>query len=229
MGSPVRTSDPLRGSGPADVEPDPAQPAAQIAAAALDVSPQRRLQRGCQILTRAQPVGPADVLVVDEELVETREGAHPGHPEEAGGWTGPQPGDEPAEFAAFDHCRRAALGQSRQGPGKDKPGGGEWIALAKQEVGGEIFGGPPVEQGRGVRAEAVEQIAQRRAFLGVERADSRDALGVDGAFDLRHRGVSAGRAQVSVRVLGGPDLIDLTPAVFGEQRSHVVGVEPEAP
>lgn len=80
--------------------------------------------------------------MMDEELVEAGEVAHPTQPEEAEGWTGSQPVDQPAELPAFDHCDGAAFGEPRGRPGKDQARRGYRIALPQQEVSGELFGGP---------------------------------------------------------------------------------------
>src|SRR5262245_37557604 len=90
---------PLVGSRPFDLEPDPAQPATQVATTSADVSPESRLQCGREGVAGASVVRSAHVLVVHEELVQVREGAHPSDAEEPGRWTRPDPLDEPPEVA----------------------------------------------------------------------------------------------------------------------------------
>ena len=132
---------PLPGPRPLDLEPVRAKPPAQKAPATPNVSLQPGVH-GRPKATNPEPVGPAHVLVVDEELVEIRHLAHPGA----------TPLGEPLERTRQNHART-----------------GDEIVFAQHKMSGEIVGGPPVEQGGNGRAEFVEKTAQLKALLRVER------------------------------------------------------------
>lgn len=119
---------PLVGGGPLDLEPATAQPPAQIVAAAADIAPQRSVHLGCQA-SGTSSVGPADVLVMHEELVEVRQRADPPQPEEADRWAGPDPRDKSAELVAPRESGRALRGESLEGPGQHEAGTGNEIAF----------------------------------------------------------------------------------------------------
>jgi hypothetical protein len=54
-------------------------------------------------------------------------------------------------------------------PGKDEAKAGDGIALPQRDVGGKVSSGPALKQRGCVGAEFLEQIAQCKAFLRVER------------------------------------------------------------
>jgi hypothetical protein len=131
------------------------QPPGEKPGRAADVAPQG--------LVHAPPerpgttaVGPAQVLVVDEELVQARQPAHPAEAEEAGRRPGPQRPDEQAEVPA---CERALplLRQAAPGAGQDQPGASQRVALAQHQMRGQIAGRPRRKQGRRPGAEITEQ------------------------------------------------------------------------
>ena len=161
--------DELGGSRPLDLQPDLVQPAAQVPATSVDVAPQGGLQRGRQPVARAQAVRPAHVLLVDEELVQAREGANPPDPEEPRRRARPDPPDEPPELPLPRQPRPAALSEPLKRPGKDHAGASERIVLTQHEVSGDVARGPPLQQGGCVSAEFFEQVAQCEAFLRVKR------------------------------------------------------------
>ena len=98
------------------------QPPTQIAAAAANVSPQGSIHRRREA-TRPLAIGSANVLVMNKELVEIRQGADPSDAEEPDGRAGPDPRDEPREVLALGQSGPTPLGeplegtrQTRQGP-----------------------------------------------------------------------------------------------------------------
>ena len=60
------------------------------------------------------------------------------------------------------------FGHARPRAGKDQPRTGDGVVLAQPEVDGEVTRRPGREDGRGVGAELVEQVAERRPLVGVE-------------------------------------------------------------
>jgi hypothetical protein len=101
---------PLVGSGPLNLERAIVEPPTQVVAAAAHVSPQGSIHR------RRKATGPitirsANVLVVNKELVEIRDGADPTNAEETDGRAGPDPRDEPREILALGQAEPAPLGE----------------------------------------------------------------------------------------------------------------------
>lgn len=160
---------PLVGSRPLDLEPDPAQPATQIATTAAGVSPQRRLQRGREVPTGASVVRSAHVLVVDEELVQVRKGADPSDAEDPGRWARPDPLDKPPELSARCQLHPAPLGELSERPRKDEAGAREEITLAQHEVGSKVLRGPALDQRGSLGPELVEELTKCKALLRVKR------------------------------------------------------------
>jgi hypothetical protein len=64
--------------------------------------------------------------------------------------------------------RPTLLGEPFEWARKDDAGASDGIALTQHEVGGEVSGGPSVEQRGCVRSEFVEEIAPAKALLGVK-------------------------------------------------------------
>jgi len=112
-------------------------------------------------------VGPAYVLVVDEELVEAREPAHPSDTEEAWRRSRPERRDEPGEVPERERFS-SLFGEAGPRAGKDKPRAGEMVVLALDEVRREIAGRPRHEESRCLGTEIVEQVAEPRSLDGVE-------------------------------------------------------------
>ena len=112
---------PLVGSSPLDLEAASRKPATQKAATAANVSPQRGIHRRREA---AWPlaIGSANILVVNEELVEIRHGAHPSDAEESDRRAGPDPPDEPREVRALSQSGPAPLGEPLERTGQDKQG-----------------------------------------------------------------------------------------------------------
>ena len=115
------------------------------------------------------PIGSANVLVVDKELVEIREGADPFHAEEADGRAGSDPRDEPRKVLALGQSDPAPLGEPLEGTRENEARGGNKIAFTQHEVGGEIVSSPSLEQCGNGGTEIVEEITQLKALLRVER------------------------------------------------------------
>src|SRR5204863_6436976 len=101
------------GSGPVNLEPGGVEPPSQVAAAA-NVSPQGSIH--CRLeVTGPTPVRSAYVLVVNEELVQIREGADPSNAEEPDRRAGPDPRDERREVLVPGQSDPAPLGESFEG------------------------------------------------------------------------------------------------------------------
>ena len=92
------------------------EPPTQVAAASANVSPQGDIH-GRREATGSKPIRSAHVLVVNEELVEIREGADPSNAEEPDGWAGPDSRHEPSEVLALGQSDPAPLGESLEGTG----------------------------------------------------------------------------------------------------------------
>jgi hypothetical protein len=146
---------PLVGSGPLNLEPATLQPPTQEAAAAAYVAPQGGIHCGRQV-SGASPVGAADVLVMNKELVEVRESPDPPYAEEADWRAGPNPRDEPGEVIALGQSDSALLGEPLEGAGQDNAGPGNEIAFSQHDVGCEVMSSPALEQGRNGRPELIE-------------------------------------------------------------------------
>jgi len=61
------------------------------------------------------PISSANVLVVNEELVEIRQRADPANAEKPDGGAGPDPRDEPREVLALGQSDPAPLGERLEG------------------------------------------------------------------------------------------------------------------
>ena len=154
---------------PFDLKADIAEPATQEVAALADVSPQGSLHPRRQALAGTHAVRPAQVLVVDEVLVEVGHGADPADAEHPRGWARADPLDEPLELSSFCEPHPTSLGEPLEPPGQDEAGAGQEIVLTQHEVGGEVLGGPAREKRRSIGPEFLEQIAQRPALLRIQR------------------------------------------------------------
>lgn len=172
------------GSGPLNLEPASVKPPTQIVAAAANVSPQ-----GSVHCRRQAPgslsIGSADVLVMNEEFVEIRQGPDPPDAEDAEGRTGPDPCYEPCEVVALGQCAPTPLDEPLEGARQDDARSTNGIAFSQYEVGDEIVSSPALEQGGSRRAELVEQITELKTLLDVWRNVSHAVSRLARAFGER--------------------------------------------
>jgi hypothetical protein len=136
--------------------PAPPQPPDQQPGRSVDVEPQGVVH--CRLVrSRAAAVGSANVLVVDEELVEVRESAHPVDAEEARRRSGP---DRRHEIGKVSPRERFSSSFREGAPcaGQDKPGPGDGVVLAEDEVRGQIVSRPRRQEGRRPGAEFGQQV-----------------------------------------------------------------------
>jgi hypothetical protein len=106
-------------------------------------------------------VGSADVLLVDEELVEVGDPAHPSDAEKSWRRSRSQGRGEPGEVRERERSS-SSFGQAAPRPGQDKPGAGEGVTLAQNQVCGDVAGRPRLQQRRREGTELVEQVAEPR-------------------------------------------------------------------
>jgi hypothetical protein len=159
---------PLVGPGPLKLEPATVQTPTQIPAAAPHIPPQGGIHRGREA-TRSSPIGPANVLVMDEELIEIRHGTDPPDAKEPDGRAGPDPRDQPRKVPAPRQSGPAPLGEPSKGTGQNQARAGDEVVFSQHEVSGEVVRGPAVEQRGSGRAELVEKVAKLEALLPVQR------------------------------------------------------------
>jgi hypothetical protein len=122
----------------------------------------------CSFVRGAITVGSAYVLVVDEELVEAREPAHPSDAEEAWRWPRPDRRNQPWEVRQRERSS-SSFSQAAPRTGQDKPGASEIVALAQDQVPGEIAGRPRREESRCPGTEFAEQVGELCPLDGVEK------------------------------------------------------------
>ena len=87
------------------------------------------------------------------------------------------PGGGPDRIRATSHAKSlllcqphpAPLGEPLERAREHEAGASDEIALTQHDVGGEVVSGPALEQRGYVSPEFVEEIAQRKALLRVER------------------------------------------------------------
>ncbi len=158
----------LTGFGPLNLEPGSVQSPTQVVAAAANVSPQGGVH-GRREAAGSTAIGSANVLVVNEQLVEIGQGADPFNAEETHRRAGPDLRDEPCEVLVLGQSGPASLGEPLEGGGQDEAGAGNEIAFSQHDVGGEIVCSPALQQCRNGRTEFVEEIAQLIPLLRVER------------------------------------------------------------
>lgn len=154
------------------------KPPAQVATATANVSPQGSIHCRREV-TGPLSIGSANVLVVNKELVEIRQGADPSDAKEPDGWARPDPCDEPREVHTLGQSGPTPLGEPLEGTRKDDAKAGNEIALSQNDVSGEIVSSPTREQCRNRRTEFVEETTEPKALLRVERNISH-AAGVYG-------------------------------------------------
>lgn len=107
--------------------------------------------------------------MVDEELIEVRDGADPAEAEHSRRGPRSDPLDEPLKLTALHQPYPTSLGEPLAPAGQDQARASKEIVLALHEVGGEIFGSPAWEKRGSVGPEPFEQIAQREALLRIQR------------------------------------------------------------
>ena len=165
-GVPAACSDGLRGPRPPELESRPAQSPCQEPGRTPDVAPKGLIHRMI-VRSRTTTVGSANVLVMDEELVEVSEPAHPPDPEDAWRRSRSDRRDEPGEVL---HCERPSSPFSKAAPrtGQDQPGSSERVVLAKDEVRGQIARRPRLKQSGCFGTQLLEQVAQLCSLDGVE-------------------------------------------------------------
>jgi hypothetical protein len=158
--------DGLSGPCPLKLESCAVQSPREEPGRAADVAPKGHVH--CMLVgSGAATVGSAYVLVVDEELVEVGDPAHPSDAEEA--WRRSR-SDRRAEPCKVPQRKRSSSSFSQTAPpaGQDKPRAGEVVALAEDQVRGEIAGCPRLKERRCLGTELVEQVAELCSLDGVK-------------------------------------------------------------
>jgi hypothetical protein len=165
-GIPSPRSNGVGGSPPLQHESCTTQSADEKPAPMTDVAPQGLVHR-LLVRARTATVGSAYVLVMDEELVEVREPAHPLDAEEARRRSRSDRRDKRCEIARRERSS-SSFGEAAPGAGKDEPRSCKRIVLAEDEVRSEIAGRPRLEERRCVGTELVEQVDELCSLSGVE-------------------------------------------------------------
>ena len=114
------------------------------------------------------PVGPPHVFVMHEELVEVGKRTDPADAEEPRRRARPDPRHEPREVAAFREPDPPPLGESPERARERDARAGDQIALAEDDVRGEVVRGPSLEQRGNGWPELVEHVAELLSLLRVE-------------------------------------------------------------
>ena len=157
----------LSGSRPLKLQTCAAESASEEPRRAPDVAPQGLVH--CMLVgSRSTPVSSAYVLVVDEELVKVREPAYPSEAEEAWRRSGSNRRNEPGKIPQRE-CSSSSFSESAPRTGQDKTWAGAVVALAEDQVRGEIAGRPRREQSRCLGTELLEQVAKLCSLSGVEK------------------------------------------------------------
>lgn len=105
---------PLVGSGPLNIEAASVEPSTQVATGSASIAPQGSIH--CRRKAAGPlPIRSADVLVVNEELIEIREGPDPSNAEEPDRRPGPDPRDEPRKVLALSQPCPTPLGEPSEG------------------------------------------------------------------------------------------------------------------
>src|SRR6266516_3241718 len=158
--------DGLSGPRPLKLKTCAAQPPREKPGRATDVAP-KGLVHCMLVRPGTTTVGSAYVLVVDEELIEAREPAHPSDAEEAWRRSRPDRRNEPCEVPQRERSS-SSFSQAAPRTGQDKPGASEVVALAQDQVRGEIAGRPRREESLCPGTEFAEQVAELCPLDGVE-------------------------------------------------------------
>ena len=165
-GFPLPCPDGLSGPCPVKLESCAVQSPREEPRRATDVAPQGHVH--CMLVgSGAATVGSAYVLVVDEELVEVGDPAHPCDAEEARRRSRSDRRGEPGKVPQRERSS-SSFSQAAPPTGHDKPRAGEVVALAEDQVRGEIAGCPRLKKRRCLRTEVVEQVAELCSLDGVK-------------------------------------------------------------
>jgi len=165
-GFPPPCPDGLSGPRPLKLKACAAQSPREEPGRAADVAPQG-LVHGMLVRPGTTAVGPAYVLVVDEELVEAWEPAHPFDAEEAWRRSRSERRNEPGEVPQRERSS-SPFRQAAPRTGQDKPGASEVAALAQDQVRGQIAGRQRRQERRCQGTEFLEQVAELRPLDGVK-------------------------------------------------------------
>jgi hypothetical protein len=168
--------DDLSGPRPLKFETCAAQPSREVPRRAADVAPQGIIH-GLLAGPGTTAVGPAYVLVIDEELVQAREPAHPSDAEEARRRSRPECRDEAGEVPRRERPS-SPLSDAAPRTAQEKPRAGEGVMLAQDEVRGEIAGRPRRQESRRLGTELVKQVAELCPLGGIEDANPSDRQSV---------------------------------------------------
>ena len=110
---------PLGSSSPLNLEPKIVQPPTQITATTANVSPQRGIHRRRETARRLA-IGSANVLVMNEELVEICHGTDPFDAEESDRRARPDPPDKPRKVLALSQSGPTPLAEPRERTGQNE-------------------------------------------------------------------------------------------------------------
>jgi hypothetical protein len=106
------------------------QPPTQIAAATANVPPQASIHRGREA-SGSVSVGSPNILVMNKELIEIRQGADPSDAEEPDGRAGPDSRDERREVLALSQSGPTPLGEQLEGTGQNEARAGNEIVFSQ--------------------------------------------------------------------------------------------------
>ena len=135
-------------------------------AAATNVSPQGSIHCRREA-TGPLLIGSANVLMMNKELIQVRQGADPSDAEHTDGRAGPDPRDEPREVLSLGQSGPTPLGEPLEGTRENDARASNEIAFSQHKVGSEIVSSPALEQCRNGRAQLVKKLAELKALLRV--------------------------------------------------------------
>ena len=158
--------DGLSSPGPLELKTCTAQSPRQEPASAADVAPQG-LVHGRLVRPGTTAVRSADILVVDEELIQAGQPAHPADAEHAGRRSRPERRDEPGEVPQRERSS-ASFRQAAPRTGQDKPWAGQGVTLAQDEMRGQIAGRPRRQESRCPGTKFAEQAGELCSLGSVE-------------------------------------------------------------
>ena len=183
-GFPSPGPDGLGGPRPLKLETCTAQSPREEPGRAADVAPQG-LVHGMLVGPGTATVGSAYVLVVDEELVEAREPAHPSDAEEAWRRSRPDRRNEPGKVPQRERSS-SPFRQAAPRTGQDKPGAGEVSRAragpgARRDRGSSTApgGSAPRDRARRTGRRAVLARRRRRADRPYRRSVARPVAGLE--------------------------------------------------
>ena len=129
----------------------------------------RLLRRTFRHKAGSQLVRSAQVLVVNEELVQVWDGPDPSDAEEPEGRTRADPRDQRREVLALRESGPAPLGEPLEGARKNDARAGDEVAFSQHDVSGEIVRSPTFEERGNEGPELGEENAQPKPLLRIER------------------------------------------------------------